>query len=209
MPKPIRPERVTSAMSRCLIFLALLSFGCDAIPPPAAPPEPPRSAPTAPPVAPPPRQLSEAELQAVLGPAWAALEAADLRPLPITLSDPDADGLVYDRLVDLLLAHLRVTRVRVGAHTDPRGSAEYNERISQERAEAVARALIERGIGCTRIEAVGFGESRPLADAPPSAQRRIELEFVRVDETAVEPLSEDACGLSSPERPQARSPFVD
>ena len=140
-------------------------------------------------------------MEAVLAPARAAAEAAELTPtLPLTLNDPTADGPVYDRIVDVLLAHLRITRVRIGAHTDPRGAEEYNARISQERAEAVARALIERGIACGRIEAVGYGESRPIADAPMSAQRRIELSFERVDQTWWNAERPDACSLG-PVRP--------
>lgn len=177
-----------------LVSLTLL-IGC-AEEPPAAPltsPELPRAAPEPPPPPPPPPRLTEAELAAVLEPAQRDATEAGLSPtLPLTF-DEATDGPVLRRITDLLLDHMRVTRVRIGVHTDPRGSGAYNLRISQERADAVAQALVEHGIGCQRIEAVGYGETRPIADAPMAAQRRVELTFARVDETPTGELGEDAC----------------
>lgn len=56
------------------------------------------------------------------------------------------------------------TMVALGGHTDSVGSAEYNQALSQKRADAVKRALIVRGVQNDRITATGFGESRPIAD---------------------------------------------
>ena len=54
-------------------------------------------------------------------------------------------------------------RVRVEGHTDSKGSDAYNQKLSQRRAEAVVKYLIGKGIDPSRLEAVGFGESRPIA----------------------------------------------
>ena len=54
-------------------------------------------------------------------------------------------------------------RVRVEGHTDSKGSDAYNQRLSQRRAEAVVKYLIGKGIDPSRLEAVGFGEGRPIA----------------------------------------------
>lgn len=56
------------------------------------------------------------------------------------------------------------TQVLLGGHTDNVGSEAYNQALSQKRADAVKRALIVRGVQADRIEARGFGESRPIAD---------------------------------------------
>ena len=180
---------------RSLLTLTLLLVACDAEPPPStAPPAPaPSRVAPEPPPAPPPPRLTVAELEAVLEPARRDLAEAGLSPtLPLTF-DEASDAPVLRRLADLLIDHTRITRVRIGAHTDPRGSGAYNLRVSQERAEAVARSLVDHGIGCQRIEAVGYGETRPIADAPRAAQRRIELTFARVDETPIGALGEDVC----------------
>ncbi len=57
------------------------------------------------------------------------------------------------------------TRVTVEGHTDSSGAAAYNQQLSQRRAEAVRDVLIERfGLPADRVEAVGYGEERPIAD---------------------------------------------
>lgn len=51
----------------------------------------------------------------------------------------------------------------VEGHTDDRGDAETNLTLSEKRAQAVCRALAEMGIAAGRLEAVGYGESRPIS----------------------------------------------
>lgn len=48
-------------------------------------------------------------------------------------------------------------------HTDSKGSEEYNQRLSDRRAESAAGFLIERGIAPDRITSVGRGETEPVA----------------------------------------------
>lgn len=136
--------------------------------------------------------LTEAELESVLAPARADAEAGGMVPF-LTLAYTNDDVPTYETLVTFLNAHPRLTRVRIAVHSDPRGSAEYNLRLTQDRADAVAHALVRRGIDCHRIEPVGYGESRPIADAPMAAQRRAELVFIRVDHTDVIEPASDAC----------------
>lgn len=54
--------------------------------------------------------------------------------------------------------------VTVEAHTDYKGSDNYNQRLSERRANAVRQYLIQKGIASERIKAVGYGEKRPIAD---------------------------------------------
>ena len=63
------------------------------------------------------------------------------------------------------------TQVLLGGHTDSVGSAAYNQTLSQKRADAVKRALVWQGIDAGRIETVGFGEARPIADNSTRAGR--------------------------------------
>ena len=65
-----------------------------------------------------------------------------------------------DQLVKLLEENPNVT-IELSAHTDYRGSAEYNKRLSQRRAESVIRYLIEHGIAADRLTPVGYGKERP------------------------------------------------
>ena len=56
-------------------------------------------------------------------------------------------------------------QITVSGHADERGSQEYNIGLGDRRANAVRQALIEAGIGATRINTVSFGEERPVCNA--------------------------------------------
>lgn len=72
-----------------------------------------------------------------------------------------------------------VTLVRVEGHTSADGSSAFNQKLSEQRALAVAQALVSRGVGCHRLLAVGFGESKPISanDTPEgrASNSRIDL----------------------------------
>jgi len=52
--------------------------------------------------------------------------------------------------------------IEIGAHTDARGSDEYNMKLSHKRANSVMDYLISQGISENRLKSEGFGESQPL-----------------------------------------------
>ena len=74
---------------------------------------------------------------------------------------PESFGLL-DEVAEILANHPELTRVRIEGHTDDRGGADDNQTLSQARAESVRAYLIGKGIAESRLEAAGFGESRPL-----------------------------------------------
>jgi outer membrane protein OmpA-like peptidoglycan-associated protein len=65
-----------------------------------------------------------------------------------------------DELVTLLENNPNVT-IELASHCDFRGRDQYNERLSQKRAESVVAYLIEKGIDKERLTAKGYGESKP------------------------------------------------
>jgi len=75
-----------------------------------------------------------------------------------TLRPESATAL--DELVKLLNENPNVT-IELSAHTDNRGSAQYNERLSQRRAESVVNYLIDHGIAADRLTPKGYGEDKP------------------------------------------------
>ena len=65
-----------------------------------------------------------------------------------------------DDLVKLLNENPNVT-IELSAHTDYKGRAEYNKRLSQRRAESVVAYLTEHGIARDRLTPVGYGKEKP------------------------------------------------
>ena len=55
-------------------------------------------------------------------------------------------------------------RVEIDGHTDSIGSAAYNQRLSEKRAQAVKNYLVGQGISASRITAEGMGKDHPVAD---------------------------------------------
>ena len=75
-----------------------------------------------------------------------------------TLRPESAEAL--DQLVTLLEENPNVT-IELSAHCDYKGSADYNKRLSQRRAESVVKYLIEHGIAADRLTPVGYGKDKP------------------------------------------------
>lgn len=76
----------------------------------------------------------------------------------------------------------------VVGHTDNVGSDSYNQQLSEQRARAVRLQMVERGVPATSIEAMGQGETSPVADngtvAGRAKNRRVELQ-ISVDPSKV------------------------
>ena len=123
--------------------------------------------------------MSAALLGHASSPEAQALEAASNethdvdRGLVLTLGDVVFDAgkaslqpsatTAIDRLVQLLGVYPERS-VRIEGHTDSLGDDAANQLLSERRAAAVRDALVARGIAAARVEAVGYGETRPIAD---------------------------------------------
>jgi outer membrane protein OmpA-like peptidoglycan-associated protein len=89
---------------------------------------------------------------------------------------------LLDAVARSLQDHPDVKHVVVEGHTDAQGGEAVNENLSQERAEAVRAYLIGKGVEPDRLEARGFGASRPIADNATAEGREMNrrVEFVVV-----------------------------
>jgi len=90
---------------------------------------------------------------------------------------PDAYGIL-----DKAAATLKEwgnAKVEVAGHTDSRSDDDYNQKLSQRRAETVRTYLIGKGVAADRLTAKGYGESSPVADNESEEgrfkNRRVEL----------------------------------
>jgi outer membrane protein OmpA-like peptidoglycan-associated protein len=84
-----------------------------------------------------------------------------------------------DRLAEVLKKHSRIS-ITIGGHTDDQGDENYNQQLSEFRAKAVKQYLIKKGIAAHRIEAIGYGESKPIAtnETPEGRALNRRVEFV-------------------------------
>lgn len=98
--------------------------------------------------------------------------------------------------------------LEIAGHTDSQGRAEANLRLSQDRAEAVLNALLERRVLVASMVARGYGQERPIADnataAGREANRRIEMSLIRPPaETAARDAEAEAQLVFEPQAPAA------
>jgi OOP family OmpA-OmpF porin len=93
-----------------------------------------------------------------------------------------------DTVAKLLAGHPEITRLRIGGHTDRRGRFWPNRRLSQKRAGAVRHYLLTRGVDPARLEAKGYGWSRPRdrrrSRRAKDRNRRVEFEVLKFAPTA-------------------------
>jgi outer membrane protein OmpA-like peptidoglycan-associated protein len=100
------------------------------------------------------------------------------------------------KVAGILLSH-RGLKLQVEGHTDSVGSADYNQRLSENRADSVRTYLVEQGIAPNAIGTAGFGETMPVAsnDTPAGRQQNRRVELI---------VSGDSIGTSTSNTPTTR-----
>ena len=72
-----------------------------------------------------------------------------------------ASFALLDEVAAVLKQYPQITKLRIEGHTDKRGPASYNLRLSDRRAAAVRNYLVRKGVDAKRLVSKGYGESRP------------------------------------------------
>ncbi|MCY1021800.1 OmpA family protein [Pyxidicoccus sp. MSG2] len=98
---------------------------------------------------------------------------------------------VLDWVARVIKEHSEIPSVVVGAHTDDRGFPDVNRRLSQARAEAVRQYLISKGVDPARLQAMGYGQDRPIDSNATSIgrenNRRVEFLLVAPEKEKTAP----------------------
>ena len=96
---------------------------------------------------------------------------------------------VLDSVI-LVLQEFDKTIIVVSGHTDSKGSVDYNQALSERRADSVAEYLLDQGVVVARLETIGFGEANPIADNATaegrSLNRRVELSLLPITEESLQ-----------------------
>ncbi|WNG43632.1 OmpA family protein [Archangium minus] len=92
---------------------------------------------------------------------------------------------MLDQVAKVLQQHPEVDQMVIEGHTDNRGNAEANRKLSLARAEAVKGYLVRKGVEPSRLEAKGFGPDRPIVsnktEKGRAANRRVEFIIVTAE----------------------------
>ena len=135
---------------------------------PAAAPQP-RAVPAPPPVQ---SAKPEPKPEAPKKPAIVNLASTELFEFNKAVLTKEArvklDSEVVAKLGDLR----EVKYIIVNGHADRLGSSEYNQKLSEKRADAVRAYLVSKGVGADKVETLGFGKTLPVKSCPDQKERK-------------------------------------
>ncbi|HEX7839870.1 MAG TPA: OmpA family protein, partial [Kofleriaceae bacterium] len=145
-------------------------------------------------------------------PGELTLEQVITLPAPIEFKFDTAIMLpgaeIYlNQVLDILKKHSEVLKLEIQGHTSSEGGAEYNLRLSNDRAKAVFTWLVDHGIDGQRLVPHGYGLTQPLVpnDSEPHRQRNRRVQFRLIEQA---PGSAPIGSLRSAPPPPAPPPPV-
>ncbi|MBS1808100.1 MAG: OmpA family protein [Acidobacteria bacterium] len=133
-----------------------------------------------------------------------AIEGGRLKlPKPIIFATgtdkllPESDAAL-NHIKAFLADKTSITLVRIEAHSDNQGQPATNQTLTEKRALAVAKWLVEHGVECKRLLPVGFGSTKPVAanDTPEgrAQNQRIEIAMAEMRGRAIGGMPTDGGG---------------
>jgi OOP family OmpA-OmpF porin len=150
---------------------ALFACATQETPQPAPAPAPtPAPAPAATPT-PPPAPVAKPAPEAPKKPAVLNIASRELFEFNKATLTPDARKLLDAEVVAKLKDLGAIRYINVNGHADRLGSAQYNQKLSEKRAEAVRAYLVSKGADGGKVEVFGFGKTLPVQPCPDAKQR--------------------------------------
>jgi len=125
--------------------------------PKAAPPAPPPAKPAPPPPAkpvPPPPPAAQVQKITLASKALFDFDKAVLKP--------EGKAAIDSEIISKLSQVTKLELVLVTGHTDPIGTQQYNQKLSERRADAVRDYLVSKGVPRDKIETLGMGKTQPV-----------------------------------------------
>ncbi len=103
---------------------------------------------------------------------------------------PDSSKLL-DAIAQVLKDHPEIKKLSIDGHTDNKGAAGFNTKLSKDRAESVVKWLIAHGVDKARLVSKGFGSTKPIGDNKTeegrAKNRRVELNILEQTKPEAKP----------------------
>jgi OOP family OmpA-OmpF porin len=114
---------------------------------------------------------------------------APLKPVPLTLAAGEL--FAFDRAMLTAAGRAKLEKevvdrvkedysdirvININGHSDRLGGTQYNQRLSERRAEAVRNYLVSRGFDGSKIETYGYGKTMPVKSCPDQKKRKAVIE---------------------------------
>jgi OOP family OmpA-OmpF porin len=163
------------------LSIALFIAGCatQEAPKPAPAPEPAPAPKPAPPPPPPPEPKPQPKPEAKPEPKKPAiinLASTELFEFNKATLTNEAKAKLDSEVIAKLKDLGEIRYIIVNGHADRLGSAQYNQRLSEQRAEAVRAYLIAKGAEASKVETLGFGKTLPAKSCPDQKDRKSLIE---------------------------------
>ncbi len=115
---------------------------------------------------------------------------------------PSSDSLMA-QIADVLMRNPQIHKVEIQGHTDNRGAPQHNMELSQQRADSVRTWLVDHGVEADRLEAKGYGQTRPLVPniTPANRARNRRVQFIIIEQGDSTPSG--GAGGAAPAHPAA------
>ena len=137
-----------------------------------APAPQPQAVPAPPPPKPEPVAKPEPKPEPPKKPAVVNLASTELFEFNKAVLTPDARGKLDSEVVAKLRDLKDVRYIIVNGHADRLGSPQYNQRLSEKRADAVRAYLVSKGVDAAKVETLGFGKTLPVKSCPDQKDRK-------------------------------------
>jgi OOP family OmpA-OmpF porin len=175
MAAPINAKKEGGGMKSSTLISASFALALAACatqePPKPAPAPAPRPAPAPAPAPAPIQEVKPAPKPEPKKPAVVNLASTELFEFnKATLTD-EAKKKLDAEVVAKLKDFGQIRYINVNGHADRLGSAQYNQRLSERRAEAVRAYLVSKGLDTSQVETFGFGKTMPEKSCPDQKDR--------------------------------------
>jgi OmpA-OmpF porin, OOP family len=137
--------------------------------PKAAPKAEPRAVPAPPPA---PMAKEAPKPEAPKKPAVVNLASTELFEFNKAVLTPEARKKIDQEVIAKLGDLKDVRYIIVNGHADRLGSSQYNQRLSEKRADAVRAYLVSKGVDAGKVETLGFGKTLPVKACPDQKERK-------------------------------------